>query len=538
MTCNCPPPDRSGLWSPIPDYRQPSDILPGENIDCYARRAGTMGKNDIAEKIPDRIDNTSLVTDLSLKVDDQFRLTPSSTRTAQTWVVTVGGVAITSVLPELQLDSVTGKISGTVTAAHAGTTYKVLVSARDGAGEIDSREFNFFPKKSAPDTTVRFVFPLPGGRITCAFGPRRPPAAGASSMHNGIDCAMPDRSRGDIVAAADGTVVKAGPASGFGNWIVIEHRDSVNQLVATTVYGHMNTGDIYVRVGDRVAAGQKIAREGNAGIGTAAHLHFELHKGSWRNPTDPVPYLNGNFQLAQNNLPGQPGIADPASYSSVTNANRGLTTREVSDPAAGCPDATPAPPPTSSEPATSAPVPSNYNNRAANRSACAPDGTVPVDSVMADINRALSEDPGLSAEDKKIIVQVAKIESNLDPFAKNPSSTATGLYQMLDKIAVRYYGIIGIPPTCTNRCNAYYATRAMIEFYKKEFVPYYQGWLASGKTTIANKPIKPTAFSATYASLSQGEFMYGLLHHDGVGNAVAGRDLGGVDYWRKKIRSA
>ena len=162
---------------------------------------------------------------------------------------------------------------------------------------------------------------------------------------------------------------------------------------------------------------------------------------------------------------------------------------------------------------------------------------MPADKVRAEMDRAFAEEPSLTAEDRKFLIQVATIESNLDPYAKNRGSSATGLYQMLDKTAVKYYGVIGIPATCENRCNPYYATKAMIKFYTQEFRTYWAGYLESGKTKIANKAIKPTAWSAKYASFTQGEFMYGLIHHDGVGNAVAGVDRQGVDYWRRKIRA-
>jgi len=109
---------------------------------------------------------------------------------------------------------------------------------------------------------------------------------------------------------------------------------------------------------------------------------------------------------------------------------------------------------------------------------------------------------------------------------------------MLDKIAVKYYGVIGVPATCKNRCDPYYATKAMIKFYTQEFRPYWNGYNNSGKTKIAGKTIKETSWSAKYPQLTQGEFMYGLIHHDGVGTAVSGIDKQGVDYWRKKIRSA
>lgn len=303
MACNCSKVERSPLWAPVPEPRTFTTIDKGENIECYAKRSGSESglKDDIGEQLTNRILNTSFASSLAGVVNETFQLTPNSDTAPEDvdWQFSIDGTPANLVLPELEWGG-DGIVTGTVSDANANKVYHVLVVAKSSGTEteIDSRRFTFFPKKGEDkDGTVRFVIPLVArtgntkARVTCGFGPRNPPVSGASTMHNGYDMAMEDRSLGWIVSSADGVVVKAGPARGFGNWVVIEHYDAQDRLVATTVYGHMN--EIYVRVGDKVAAGQKIALEGNAGIGTAAHLHFEIHKGKWRTPTDPGPYLNG-----------------------------------------------------------------------------------------------------------------------------------------------------------------------------------------------------------------------------------------------------
>ena len=42
-------------------------------------------------------------------------------------------------------------------------------------------------------------------------------------------------------------------------------------------YAHLKTGSPAVRVGDRVRRGQEIARTGNSGNTSEAHLHFGLY---------------------------------------------------------------------------------------------------------------------------------------------------------------------------------------------------------------------------------------------------------------------
>ena len=119
----------------------------------------------------------------------------------------------------------------------------------------------------------------------------RPSAGGESScfcmrwgvMHEGIDLAGPLGS--PIVAVGDGVVVEAGPAAGYGMWVAIRHANG-----DYTIYGHMYR--YYVRVGQHVRAGQRIADIGANGRSTGPHLHFGVTRGSATGPfIDPVPWL-------------------------------------------------------------------------------------------------------------------------------------------------------------------------------------------------------------------------------------------------------
>ncbi len=100
-------------------------------------------------------------------------------------------------------------------------------------------------------------------------------------MHSGDDIANAIGT--PIYAVTDGVVEKAGPASGFGLWVVLRHPDG-----SSSVYGHMNR--MFVTVGEKVKAGQEIAEVGDRGEVTGPHLHFEV----W-NPDgtkiDPQPWL-------------------------------------------------------------------------------------------------------------------------------------------------------------------------------------------------------------------------------------------------------
>ncbi len=111
-----------------------------------------------------------------------------------------------------------------------------------------------------PPGTGGYVLPTKG-LFTSGFGARW------GTFHAGIDVAGPIGT--PIYAVAAGTVIDAGPASGFGLWVRIRHDDGT-----VTVYGHLH--DFFVSRGERVPAGMQIARMGNRGDSTGPHLHFEV----------------------------------------------------------------------------------------------------------------------------------------------------------------------------------------------------------------------------------------------------------------------
>lgn len=113
------------------------------------------------------------------------------------------------------------------------------------------------------------------GVLTSSFGQRW------GTHHGGIDIAAPIGT--PILAAADGEVTAAGPASGFGLWVKVLHADGTE-----TIYGHIN--DFSVAPGQYVSAGQQIATVGNRGQSTGPHLHFEVHDPSGVK-VDPAQWL-------------------------------------------------------------------------------------------------------------------------------------------------------------------------------------------------------------------------------------------------------
>ena len=101
-------------------------------------------------------------------------------------------------------------------------------------------------------------------------------------MHHGVDLGVAIGT--PVHAMARGTVTVAGPKSGYGYAVMIDHG-----LGWVTLYGHLDRVD--VSVGDRVRAGQRVGLSGNTGLSTAPHLHFEVRR--FGRSRDPVPLLGG-----------------------------------------------------------------------------------------------------------------------------------------------------------------------------------------------------------------------------------------------------
>lgn len=115
------------------------------------------------------------------------------------------------------------------------------------------------PAPVLPPPPPAVVQPV-AGFLTSSYGPRW------GTHHNGIDIGA--NLGTPIFSAAGGVVISAGAASGFGQWVRVQHDDGT-----ITVYGHVDT--YLVSVGERVGTGQQIATVGNRGQSTGPHLHFE-----------------------------------------------------------------------------------------------------------------------------------------------------------------------------------------------------------------------------------------------------------------------
>lgn len=118
------------------------------------------------------------------------------------------------------------------------------------------------------------------GWLTSSFGMRRDPFDGRRKMHEGLDIAA--RTGTPVVATADGIVSSVKTEPGYGKVVIIDHGYGYR-----TIYGHNSR--YYVKVGQRVRRGDRIAAVGNTGRSTGSHVHYEIRLNSV--PVNPYKYL-------------------------------------------------------------------------------------------------------------------------------------------------------------------------------------------------------------------------------------------------------
>lgn len=124
------------------------------------------------------------------------------------------------------------------------------------------------------------IRPIDGGFYASNFGYRRDPFTRRRAHHEGLDLVC--RIGTPVHATADGIVISAERASGFGKVVVIDHGYGYR-----TLYAHLS--GINVNKGQTVTRGDKIGQTGNTGRSTGPHLHYEVHIN--KRPVNPADYV-------------------------------------------------------------------------------------------------------------------------------------------------------------------------------------------------------------------------------------------------------
>jgi murein DD-endopeptidase MepM/ murein hydrolase activator NlpD len=124
---------------------------------------------------------------------------------------------------------------------------------------------------------MTFIDPLDTGFYTSMYGDRVNPIYGDGvEFHNGVDIAT--KTGTPIKSVRSGIVFSAGWRDGYGYTVVIQHDDGY-----TTFYAHCSK--IFVKEGDWVNQGDRIASVGSTGRSTGSHLHYSvIRHGKLLNP--------------------------------------------------------------------------------------------------------------------------------------------------------------------------------------------------------------------------------------------------------------
>jgi murein DD-endopeptidase len=108
------------------------------------------------------------------------------------------------------------------------------------------------------------------GKITSGFGERIHPVTRVRSFHNGTDVSAPIGT--EVRSPIEGKVTDVYVHATGGKTVIIGDENMLR-------FGFAHLSEPLVKTGDKVSKGQVIARSGNTGLGTGAHLHFSAKTG-------------------------------------------------------------------------------------------------------------------------------------------------------------------------------------------------------------------------------------------------------------------
>ncbi|MFQ5768032.1 MAG: M23 family metallopeptidase [Acidobacteriota bacterium] len=137
-----------------------------------------------------------------------------------------------------------------------------------------------YKKRQAYLQAVPSLSPVQEGYFGSSYGWRRDPFTGRRAFHRGQDIVA--RRGTEVVAAADGKVVRTGRNGGLGLAVVLSHGHGL-----ISRYGHLSR--IKVHRGQRIKRGELIGYVGSTGRSTGSHLHYEVIRNGKQ--VDPRDYI-------------------------------------------------------------------------------------------------------------------------------------------------------------------------------------------------------------------------------------------------------
>jgi murein DD-endopeptidase MepM/ murein hydrolase activator NlpD len=112
--------------------------------------------------------------------------------------------------------------------------------------------------------------------ITSPFGMRTHPVTGKPKFHFGVDFGCPENTI--AIAPTDSrVVVQMTDPKGFGKFLIL--RAYIENTTWYWLLAHLN--EYLCQIDELITRGQQVAKTGNTGLSTGAHLHFQCMKSSF-----------------------------------------------------------------------------------------------------------------------------------------------------------------------------------------------------------------------------------------------------------------
>ena len=163
-------------------------------------------------------------------------------------------------------------------------------------GKANTR-YNYYTPEGKSVHKAFLRSPLEFTRVSSSFSLGRfHPVLHRVRAHKGVDLAAKTGTR--IRASGDGSVLFKGRKGGYGNVIILKHRNAIK-----TLYGHLNGFAEGLKVGQKVEQGDIIGYVGKTGLATGPHLHYEFlvnghHKDPMKVPLPTGVPLEAKYELA------------------------------------------------------------------------------------------------------------------------------------------------------------------------------------------------------------------------------------------------
>jgi murein DD-endopeptidase MepM/ murein hydrolase activator NlpD len=153
---------------------------------------------------------------------------------------------------------------------------------QNASGAIECSAMVGDPNAPAPDGVAYAIPFYPGTKFTLDQGFGGAFSHNDAESHYSLDLAVPEGT--SVVAARDGVIMQieenfratGSDAKRYGdraNYVRVLHDDG-----SLAVYAHLAPRSILFRPGDRIHAGNFLAKSGDTGFSTGPHLHFSVQK--------------------------------------------------------------------------------------------------------------------------------------------------------------------------------------------------------------------------------------------------------------------